>query len=293
MWTEKIIQFSNSLFSRGVVLIDPSTGDPYAASTGSADRELVVSTYLCKTAFTGASVGDTITATQIIDVSGETPTTVSTIWRNQNTSADLASTPSVENLELTGSTALTAAQLAAAGLALDSSVQATNTSLGTDGSAPPSIAGTGVRGWLRAIYESLVAGIGVTGPLTSAQLATAALATDAVAQGIRDRLPASFATPGLLAVDTLGKPGDYKVQPTTSAAIIITLTPTCRRASIYATQGVWWNYYVSGDTPKNAVAGSSHYIAAGERIDCAFPANTIISVLRETIDGSIRITEFV
>jgi hypothetical protein len=92
-------------------------------SSGS-DRELVVSTYRCKTAFTGASAGDTITATQVIDVSGSLPSTVSTIWRNQTTAADLAGAPSAVNLELTGSAALTAAQLAAAGLALDTTAAA-------------------------------------------------------------------------------------------------------------------------------------------------------------------------
>lgn len=34
--------------------------------------------------------------------------------------------------------------------------QAQTTSLGTDGASPPSIAGTGVRGWLRGIYEQAV-----------------------------------------------------------------------------------------------------------------------------------------
>lgn len=101
-------------------IIDSATGQLRTATTedfgggGSGtttDKELVVSTYRCKTAFTGASVGDTITATQIIDLSGSTPTTLSTVWRNQTTAADLASAPSAANLELTGSTALTNAQL--------------------------------------------------------------------------------------------------------------------------------------------------------------------------------------
>lgn len=76
------------------------------------DRELVVSTYFCKTAFTGASVNDTITSTQIIDVSGA-PTTISVIWRNQTTAADLSGAPSAANLTLVGSTALTDAALRA------------------------------------------------------------------------------------------------------------------------------------------------------------------------------------
>lgn len=70
---------------------------------GSAvDRELVVVTYYCKTAFTGASVGDTITATQVIDVSGSVLVTIRTIWRNQTTAADLSGVPSAANLSLVG-----------------------------------------------------------------------------------------------------------------------------------------------------------------------------------------------
>ena len=77
------------------------------------DREVVVTTYTSKTAFTGASVGDTITATQIIDVTG-TPVTVSTVWRNQSTSTDLSSAPSSANLTLAGAgIGLTDAQLRA------------------------------------------------------------------------------------------------------------------------------------------------------------------------------------
>jgi putative methionine-R-sulfoxide reductase with GAF domain len=81
-------------------------------SGSTIDRELVVTTYSAKTAFTGSSIGDTITATQVIDVTGA-PTTVSTVWRNQTTGLDLASAPSAANLTLLGSQALTDAQLRA------------------------------------------------------------------------------------------------------------------------------------------------------------------------------------
>ena len=95
---------------------DLSGGGGGGGGGGGADRELVVTTYRCKTAFTGASVGDTITATQIIDVTG-TPTTVSTVWRNQTTAADLGSAPAAADLELVGSQALTDAQLRASAVA--------------------------------------------------------------------------------------------------------------------------------------------------------------------------------
>lgn len=50
---------------------------------------------------------------------------------------------------------------------INTSVQAVTTSLGTDGASPPSIAGTGVRGWLREIYDRLVAGLDRTWTLSS------------------------------------------------------------------------------------------------------------------------------
>jgi hypothetical protein len=55
---------------------------------------------------------------------------------------------------------------------------------------------------------------------------------------------------------------------------------------MFATQGVW--YSISG-----TATSSSHYIGANERLDFDVPASTTISVLRETTDGSIRITELV
>jgi len=101
-----------------VVIVDRDGNEASAGRGGGAgsDRELVVTTYFVKTAFSGASVGNTITSTQIIDVTS-TPTTVSTIWRNQTTASDLGSVPSAANLTLIGSNALTNAQLRASSVA--------------------------------------------------------------------------------------------------------------------------------------------------------------------------------
>jgi len=85
------------------------------ASGGGAagkDRELVVTTYIVKTAFTGSSVGDTITLTRILDVT-DAPTTVAVLWRNETKNTDLASAPSIANLNLAGMPGLTDAQLRA------------------------------------------------------------------------------------------------------------------------------------------------------------------------------------
>jgi hypothetical protein len=99
------------------------------------------------------------------------------------------------------------------------------------------------------------------------------------------RIPAQI-VPGLLPVDTLATPAVPRVQATTAAAASIVLTATCRRISIYATAGTW--YSLTG-----AATVTSHYIGAGERLDLNVPAGTTISVLRETADGSVRITELV
>jgi hypothetical protein len=206
---------------------------------GGLDRELVVSTYRCKTAFTGASVGDVITATQIIDVSGTTPSTVSTIWRNQTTAADLATVPAAANLELVGSQALTDAQLRASAIAVSAA-------------ALPLPAGA------------------------SSEATLAALNTKIPAQTIA----------GLFPVDTLGQPGVPRVQATSGTATNIVLTTTCRRVSMFATQGAW--YSLSG-----TATATSHYVGTGERIDFDVPASTTISVLQETAAGSIRITELI
>jgi hypothetical protein len=97
-----------------VCLIDPATGLPYSAAQDplAVEREVVVTTYFCSTAFTGASVNDTITCTQVIDITNA-PSTIAVIWRNQTTATDLAGAPSASNITLVASTALTNAQLRA------------------------------------------------------------------------------------------------------------------------------------------------------------------------------------
>lgn len=97
------------------------------------------------------------------------------------------------------------------------------------------------------------------------------------------RVPTTI-TPGLFPVDTLGTPAVARVQATSGTAANIVLTTTCRRLSMYATQGTW--YAISG-----TATSSSHYIASGERLDIDVPASTTVSVLQETAAGSIRISE--
>jgi hypothetical protein len=122
----------------------------------------------------------------------------------------------------------------------------------------------------------------------SQSLATAAPvggATETTLAALNTKIPAQVIT-GLLPVDTLGTPGASRVQATSGTAAGIILTTTCRRVSMFATQGAW--YSLSG-----TATATSHYIGASERLDFDVPAGSSISVLQETTAGSIRITELV
>ena len=80
--------------------------------------------------------------------------------------------------------------------------------------------------------------------------------------------------------------GVPRVQATSATAANIVLTATCRRVSMLATTGTW--YSLTG-----AATTSSHYIAAGERLDFSVAASTTISVLQEATAGSVRISELI
>ncbi|MEP6587128.1 MAG: hypothetical protein ABJA84_00020 [Polaromonas sp.] len=220
-----------------VVLIDPATGLAYAASGGSgggADRELVVTTYFAKNAFTGASVGDTITATQVIDVSGA-PSTVSTIWRNQTTAADLAGAPSAANLTLLGAQALTDSQLRAAAVPISAASLPLPTGAALEaGGNLADIAGkipTLISG------RTPVDGSGVTqpvsGPVTDAQLRAAPVPIAGTAATGTAPTAAPLSVSGVdgagnkqhLKTDTGGNQGIY------GAAVRATVTATIANAA--------------------------------------------------------------
>ena len=91
---------------------------------------------------------------------------------------------------------------------------------------------------------------------------------------------------GGVSVNTLAALGVPRVQATSATAANIVLTATCRRVSMLATTGTW--YSLTG-----TATSTSHYIAAGERLDFSVPASTTISVLQETTAGSVRISELI
>ena len=147
-----------------------------------------------------------------------------------------------------------------------------------------SITAAGVNGTLAQAVQGITGGVPV--PVSAAALPLpSGAATETTLAALNTKIP-SQAIAGLLPVDTLGTPDVPRVQATSGTAATITLTSTCRRVSMFATQGTW--YSISG-----TATSSSHYVGAGERIDFDVPASTAISVLQETTAGSIRITELV
>lgn len=84
------------------------------AEMGGVDREPVTVTYAAKNAFTGASVGDTITSVRVLNLTTATPTQEgATFWYNETTGLALASAPLAANLNAAGVPGLTDAQLRA------------------------------------------------------------------------------------------------------------------------------------------------------------------------------------
>lgn len=284
--------------------------------TPTVDRELVVTTYVVKTAFGGASIGDTITCTQIIDVSGASPSTVSTVWRNQTTAADLASAPSAANLTLTG-----------AGAATEATASATSAAVGAQADSAAGSDGTGNYGIISALKRGLLNWAALLsrlpsslGPKTAAQSLPVTLSTDgtfAQAFGTTGDAAANTDTGqashiGLLKrllsvklgdliagrspVDTLGQPTIARQLAVSSVTANQALTSTCRRISIRA-RGCPMRYEI-GVGSQTASATTSHLIEQDERLDLSVPAGANIAAIAippwgssTTGTGSLAISE--
>ena len=112
-------------------------------------------------------------------------------------------------------------------------------------------------------------------------------------EAIRDRLPANFLTPGLLAVDTLGTPGlTWHLSATSAASSPLAIPTTVRRVSIDARVDCWVRFGGAAAAVPAGNYGLSFPVAAGAIKDFATPAGTTVSVLRAgTTDGSVFVTE--
>jgi hypothetical protein len=127
----------------------------------------------------------------------------------------------------------------------------------------------------------------------AAQIATLLTQTDGV-EALLASLDGKSAAlvAGRTLTDTLGQPGVARQQAATTSPATITLTTTVRRVSIAARTSNL--RYVVGTGSVVANASTSHWIAAGERLDIAVPANGLIGVIRDTAataDGVLEVTE--
>lgn len=99
--------------------------------------------------------------------------------------------------------------------------------------------------------------------------------------------------PGVrLNIEPLGIPGVARQQATTTTSANVVLTSTVNRISLFARTSPL--RYAVGSTAQTANAATSHYLAAGERIDLDVPSTPNIAVIRAsdaTSDGAAEITE--
>lgn len=124
------------------IIVEADSGE--APPTPGVDREIASVTYRVKTAFTGASVGDTVTSLRVLDLSSGVPVQDSLTWFNDSTSAPLADTPAAANLEPVASGGITNAQMAAllAGMSTAALQTTGNTAIATmSGKLPATLGG--------------------------------------------------------------------------------------------------------------------------------------------------------
>ena len=94
--------------------------------------------------------------------------------------------------------------------------------------------------------------------------------------------------------ENLGTPGVARQVTVTVASANTALTATVTRISIKARTCDM--RFMVGAVAQAAVATTSHFIEAGERLDIAVPLNANIAVIRDsaaTADGTLFITELV
>jgi hypothetical protein len=304
-------------FARPAKVSDFAGGGGGGGGGSNADRELVVTTYRVKTAFTGASVGDTVTCTQVIDVRS-TPWTVSTIWRNQTTAADLETVPAAANLELVGSQALTDAQLRASAVVvgapaltnLDTDVGALDaTAAPADGTGNYSIIAALKRGLLNwaSLLDRIPAlvsgrvpvdGSGVTQPIEAVALPLptgAASETTLAALNTKipalesDRMPVTDTAAAGTRAYNFAQATRTAVGATSSAAVEIGTLAASREVMLVASTRCFIRFGASTVTAANATDAALLALPADAMFHMRLPSGvTHYTVIRDTADGFIR-----
>ena len=93
-------------------------------------------------------------------------------------------------------------------------------------------------------------------------------------------------------VEPLGALGVARQLAAGSSSANTALTSTCRRISMRAVSADI--RFAIGATSQTANASTSHFIASGERLDFAVPADANIAVIRDaSTNGTLELTELV
>jgi hypothetical protein len=124
-------------------------------------------------------------------------------------------------------------------------------------------------------------------PVSGSVTATGA-ATETTLAALNTKVPAQ-AVPGFLPVDTLGVLGVARQLAAGALSANTVLTTTTRRVSVHArTADIRFAVGAGAQT----ASATSHYIAAGERLDFDIPASAQIAVIRAgATDGTLELSE--
>jgi len=148
---------------------------------------------------------------------------------------------------------------------------ATETSLGTDGATPPTIPGTGIRGWLRSIYDTLRGTLTVGGSVSVSNLPATQPVSGTVTVGALPALPTGANAIGSVSVSNL---------PATQAVSATTL-PLPTGAATSANQATAQTSLGSIDTKTPALGQA---LAAGS-VPVILPLATITTLTPPTSVG--------
>jgi len=193
-------------------LVDAGGG----GGSGGPDKELITLSYTANKAFTGASQGDLITGTLVVNVSGASPAIESSVWYNQTTRTNLASAPLAADIDLAGGGGgATNAQLVAA-----LATQTTSLKDGTNATAAKQDTGNTSLSNIDGKTPALVSGripvdpSGVTSPVSVASLPLPSGAATSAAQTTGNTSLGTIAT-------AAGAPADAAAASATSSGSII------------------------------------------------------------------------
>ena len=258
---------------------------------GGVDRELSVVMYQVKTAFTGAVVGDMVSATRVYDVSSSAVTQVGdTVWRNESQNTVLATPPNVANLgPMSTGGGITNAEMTVLMNAQNTILNglATQATLAAMSAKLPATLGTKASAAaLAVVIASDDAQIG-----TKVTAVTALPAGGAGLIGWLSNIWSILAS--VLPVNVLRSPLVARKIQLTAMSAQVALTAGVKRISIYA-RGCDGRFKITA-TIGIADAALDNFIAAGERLEFGDLTGTpwlqAIAADLQSATGQLEITE--